>query len=89
MPLIETKNIPLLRYQDISHLDRNPKLLYRFHKLMRKFNNFRNLENPNDPINFCIFNNVLSKLRYRATDLISSHSNLNTWQTVKEGLELL
>lgn len=87
----DQKNIPLLRYQadNIPLFDGNPKLLNRFlNSCENLINNFRNVTDPNDPINVCLFDTVLSKLRDRAADLISSRSDLNTWAKVKETLEL-
>lgn len=87
----DTKNIPLLRYQadNIPLFDGNPKLLNRFlNSCENLIHNFKNNADPNDPINVCLFDTVLSKLRDRAADLISSRSDLNTWTKVKEVLQL-
>lgn len=84
-------NIALLRYQadNIPAFDGNPKQLNRFIKSCENFIvAFQNLADPNDPINTCLFDTILSKLRDRAADLIGSRTELNTWQLIKDSLNL-
>lgn len=68
-------NVPLLRYQadNIPPFDGNPKQLNRFINSCENFiRAFQNPNSPQDPINICLFDTILSKLRDRAADLICS-----------------
>lgn len=84
-------NVPLLRYQadNIPPFDGNPKQLNRFINACENFiRAFQNPTVPQDPINICLFDTILSKLRDRAADLICSRSELNSWQLIKDALNL-
>lgn len=82
-------NYQLLRYQsdNIPLFDGNPRLLNRFiiaiENLLKAF---YNRTDPNDTINVCLFDTILSKLTGRAADLITSRIELNSWNLIKEVL---
>lgn len=84
-------DIPLMRYQadNIPDFDGNAKQLGRFIGVCENFiSNFQNPNNPRDPINVCILDTILGKLKYRAADLIYSRSEINNWQSIKETLKI-
>lgn len=68
--------------------DGNSKHLYQFLNPQNLITNFRKVQNACDPINVCLFDSILSKLRNRTANLISSRSGFDTWAKVKETLEL-
>lgn len=84
-------DISLMRYQadNIPDYDGNPKQLTRFINVCENFiKNFQNSNNLRDPINVCILDTILGKLKNRAADLIYSRSELSTWQSIKDTLQL-
>lgn len=90
-PALPQVNIGLLRFQadNIPFFDGNPKQLHRFINACENFiRAFQNANNPDDPINICLFDTVLSKLRDRAADLIGSRTELNSWNLIKDALNL-
>lgn len=93
--VIETMTTPtdiaLLRYQadNIPLFDGNPKQLNRF--IASSENMLKNFQKPSvpaDPINSCLLDTILNKLRGRAADLICSRSELNSWDKIKQTLIL-
>jgi len=84
-------NLTLLRYQadNIPYFDGNPKQLNRFITSCEHFlRAFQNVNNVNDPINICLLDTILSKLKDRAADLICSRNELNSWALIKDALML-
>ncbi|CAH1988111.1 unnamed protein product [Acanthoscelides obtectus] len=72
---------------NIPPFDGNPKQLHRFISSCENFlRAFQNTNNVNDPINICLLDTILSKLRDRAADLIGSRSELNSWVAIKDSL---
>lgn len=89
MPNGNPINYNLLKYQadNIPNFDGNPRLLQRFVNACENFlKAFQNVQNAADPINICLFDTILSKLRDRAADLIAPRSELNNWILIKDAL---
>lgn len=84
-----TPNYQFIKYQadNIPNFDGNSKQLCRFLRSCEHFLlNHQNPNTPDAPINICLFDTIIGKLKGRAADIIASRVELDSWQKVKDSL---